>query len=76
MKEKLITISFLFKRCLFKGTPRIQIQKLFPKSKSMPSLVFGEKIIQATTSATDSSELTTPLPRNNTWADKKVGQPI
>jgi hypothetical protein len=37
----------------------------------MPSLVFGAEIIQATTSATDSSELTTPLPRKDSLAGKK-----
>ncbi len=71
MKEKLITKSYLLKRCLLKGTPRIQVRKLFPKSQSMPSLVFGAEIIQATTSATDSSELTTLLPKKDFWGKNK-----
>jgi len=38
----------------------------------MPSLVFGAEIIQATTSAIDSSELTTPLLRKDSLGWHKV----
>ena len=63
----MIPKSYHLKRYLLKGTPIIQVQKLFSKSKSMPSLVFGAEIIQATSNATDSSELTTLLPRKDSW---------
>jgi hypothetical protein len=38
----------------------------------MPSLVFGVEMIQVIMNATDSSELTIPLPRKDSWARQKV----
>ena len=68
----LFTRKYLFQSCPLLRTLMTHSRKLFLTTQSMPSLVFGVEIIQVTKSATDSSELTIPLPRKDTWARQKV----